>query len=85
MLDKNQSWFWTKEWQADEQQAQEDIKSNRIYTTTNVNDFLKELKNQQIVKMIKERDKLDNGVRYSIDEAKKHRANIRYRKRSLEK
>lgn len=85
MLDKEQSWFWTKEWQADEQQAQEDIEANRVYTATNVDDFLKELKNQQIVKMIKERDKLDNGVRYSLDEVKKHRANIRYRKRNLEK
>lgn len=77
MLDKEQSWFWTKEWQADEQQAQKDIESNRIHTSISVDEFLKDLKNQQIVKMIKERDKVDNGVRYSIDEAKKHRANIR--------
>lgn len=46
IIDKSQSWFWTKEWQADEQQAQEDIESNRIYTSTNVNEFLKELKKQ---------------------------------------
>jgi antitoxin MazE len=46
IIDKSQSWFWTKEWQHDEQQAQEDIESNRIYTSTNVDEFLKELKKQ---------------------------------------
>ncbi len=31
LVDKDQSWFWTKRWQDGEREADEDIKSGRIY------------------------------------------------------
>ncbi|GIW66806.1 MAG: hypothetical protein KatS3mg095_0704 [Candidatus Parcubacteria bacterium] len=30
-LDKEQIWFWTKEWQKKEKQAERDIKNKKIY------------------------------------------------------
>jgi AbrB family looped-hinge helix DNA binding protein len=31
LIDKDQSWFWTKRWQDGEREADEDIKTGRIY------------------------------------------------------
>ena len=30
LIGENQAWFWTKEWQEEEKQADEDIKTGRI-------------------------------------------------------
>jgi len=31
LVDKNQAWFWTKEWQQKEQKAEQDIKEDRVH------------------------------------------------------
>jgi|GEM_PF-1270051 PHD/YefM family antitoxin component YafN of YafNO toxin-antitoxin module len=33
------------------------------------------VENQEIIAIVEERDRLDDGIRYSIDDVKKHRAN----------
>ena len=43
LIDKDQTWFWTKEWQEGEREADEDIKTGRIREFDNVEDFIKEL------------------------------------------
>ncbi len=43
LIDKNQTWFWTKEWQEGEREADEDIKAGRIREFDNVEDFIEEL------------------------------------------
>ncbi len=43
LIDNDQSWFWTKEWQEEEREADEDIKAGRVKEFDNVEDFIKEL------------------------------------------
>lgn len=43
LIDKDQAWFWTKEWQEGERKADEDIKAGRVKEFDNVEDFIKEL------------------------------------------
>ena len=31
LVDKEQAWFWTKRWQEDEREAEEDIRAGRIH------------------------------------------------------
>lgn len=43
LIDKNQSYFWTKEWQHAEKLVERDFKKERFKTFDNVEDFLKDL------------------------------------------
>lgn len=43
LIDKDQAWFWTKEWQAGEREADEDIRTGRVKEFDNVEDFIEEL------------------------------------------
>lgn len=42
-IDANQTWFWTKQWQEAEKEAQADIRSGRVKKFKNVEDLIKEL------------------------------------------
>lgn len=46
VIDKDQSWFWTKEWQKGEREAEADYRAGRYKTAKNVKEFLKELHNE---------------------------------------
>ncbi|OGO17985.1 MAG: hypothetical protein A2Z15_00485 [Chloroflexi bacterium RBG_16_50_11] len=43
IVDKSQSYFWTKEWQEAEKEASEDIKAGRVKAFDNVDDLIKDL------------------------------------------
>jgi AbrB family looped-hinge helix DNA binding protein len=43
LIDKSQSYFWTKKWQEAEKEADEDIKSGRVESFDSVKDLLKDL------------------------------------------
>lgn len=44
VIDKSQAWFWTKEWQEAEREADEDIAAGRVKEFDNVEDAIKALK-----------------------------------------
>lgn len=44
IIDKNQAWFWSKKWQKEEREAEEDIKTGRIKTFNDADDLMKDLK-----------------------------------------
>lgn len=49
LVDSDQAWFWTKEWQEGEKQADEDIKNgNTIGPFNNIEDALNALKNAKV-------------------------------------
>jgi len=43
LVDKNQSYFWTKEWQEAEHASDEDIKAGRVKIFNSVDDLLEDL------------------------------------------
>ena len=43
LIDKSQAYFWTKEWQKAEQQAEEDLKAGRLETFDSIEELLEEL------------------------------------------
>ncbi len=43
LIDKSQSYFWTKEWQAAEKQAEKDIQAGRVQTFETVEELIEEL------------------------------------------
>ncbi len=43
LIDSSQAWFWTKEWQQNEKEAEADYKAGRRKTAKNVKEFLKRL------------------------------------------
>jgi antitoxin MazE len=43
LVDKNQSYFWTKEWQEAEKEADKDIKAGRIKVFQSVDELIKDL------------------------------------------
>lgn len=43
IVDKSQSYFWTKEWQEAEKEASEDIKAGRVKTFNNIDELMKDL------------------------------------------
>ena len=43
LSDKSQAYFWTKQWQEGEKEADEDIKAERVKTFESVEDLLKDL------------------------------------------
>lgn len=44
----DQAWFWTKEWQEGEREADEDIKHGRVKSFDNVEDLIAELESDEI-------------------------------------
>lgn len=43
LIPAEQSWFWTKEWQEGEKEAEEDIADGRVKSFKNVDDLLEDL------------------------------------------
>lgn len=43
LIDKSQAYFWTREWQAAEREASEDIKAGRVRSFSSVDELLGEL------------------------------------------
>jgi len=43
LIDKDQTYFWAREWQEAEKKIDEDFKSGRFQTFKNIDDFLKDL------------------------------------------
>lgn len=43
LIDPSQAYFWTKEWQVGEQEAEEDIRKRRVKRSKSVNELMKEL------------------------------------------
>lgn len=46
MIPKDQAWFWTDEWQEAEKEVAEDIKAGRIKTANNIDDLMKDLRDE---------------------------------------
>ena len=44
IIDRSQSWFWSREWQAKEQEVEEDIKAGRIKKADGLKDLIVKLK-----------------------------------------
>lgn len=42
-IDADQAWFWSKEWQDAEREAEEDIKAGRVRRFKNVEDLIKDI------------------------------------------
>jgi len=42
-IPRDQAYFWTKEWQAGEREADEDLKAGRVTKTKNLKELLKVL------------------------------------------
>jgi len=43
LVDKSQAWYWTKEWQEAERQADEDIAAGRVKEFDTVDELIKDL------------------------------------------
>ncbi len=43
LVDKSQAWFWTREWQTGEREAEEDTKAGRVKTFRSAKDLLEDL------------------------------------------
>jgi len=43
LIPAEQAWFWTREWQAGEKEADEDIAAGKVKTFDRVDDLLEEL------------------------------------------
>ena len=43
LVDKSQAYFWTKQWQEAEKEADEDIRAGRVKTFDSVEDLIKDL------------------------------------------
>lgn len=43
LIDEDQSWFWTEEWQKGEREADEDIRKGRVTKTKNIQELFKKL------------------------------------------
>ncbi|MEW6275362.1 MAG: AbrB/MazE/SpoVT family DNA-binding domain-containing protein [Bacillota bacterium] len=43
LIPAEQAWFWTREWQAGEKEADEDIAAGRVKTFDRIDDLLEEL------------------------------------------
>ncbi len=46
IIDKSQTWFWNKDWQKKEKEAEEDIKKGRVKTFNEVDELMEDLKNK---------------------------------------
>jgi antitoxin MazE len=43
LVDKSQAYFWTKRWQEEEKEAEEDIKAGRVEMFDSVDELIKDL------------------------------------------
>ena len=43
IIDRSQSWFWSKEWQEKEKEVEEDLAEGRIFEAKNVDNLMKNL------------------------------------------
>ena len=43
VIDRSQSWFWSKDWQAKEKEVEADIRSGRIYKAKGFKDLVEKL------------------------------------------
>ncbi len=43
IIDRSQAWFWSKQWQDKEKEAEEDIREGRLTSAQDINDLLKKL------------------------------------------
>lgn len=43
VINRSQSWFWSKKWQEMEKEADEDIKDDRVYKARNVEELIEKL------------------------------------------
>jgi antitoxin MazE len=43
MIDKAQAWFWTKQWQDAEKEAQKEIIAGKVHSADNLDDLLEKL------------------------------------------
>jgi antitoxin MazE len=43
IIDRSQSWFWSKEWQEKEKEVEENIKEGKIYRVKNVDELIDNL------------------------------------------
>ncbi len=43
LVDKDQAYFWSSEWQAAEREAEEDIKAGRVKTFSSVEELIQDL------------------------------------------
>lgn len=43
LIDPDQAWWWTEEWQKKEREAEKDIKEGKVKRFTNVEDLIKDL------------------------------------------
>jgi antitoxin MazE len=43
LIDKSQAYFWTKRWQKDEREADEDIKAGRVKSFDSADELIKDL------------------------------------------
>lgn len=46
MVPKEQAWFWSDDWQASEKQVDADIKAGRIKTANNIDELMKDLRDE---------------------------------------
>jgi hypothetical protein len=53
---EDQAWFWTKEWQEGEREAEEDIKNGRVKSFSNVHDLIAELDSEESEKWANSKD-----------------------------
>ena len=44
LVDSSQAYFWTKEWQKEELEAEKDIRAGRVSKTRNAKELVKQLK-----------------------------------------
>ena len=43
LIDPDQAWWWTEEWQKKEREAEKDVKEGKVKRVTNVEDLIKDL------------------------------------------
>ncbi|MDP3285730.1 MAG: AbrB/MazE/SpoVT family DNA-binding domain-containing protein [Desulfobacterales bacterium] len=43
LIDRSQSWFWSKKWQESEKEADEDISAGRVHKSGDVKELIKKL------------------------------------------
>lgn len=43
VIDQDQAWFWTKEWQQSEKEAEADLKNGRVKKFKSVEDLIRDL------------------------------------------
>lgn len=46
LVDANQQWFWTEEWQAGEREAQAEIDADKVKHFDSMNEFLDDLRSE---------------------------------------